>query len=49
LDTSIPWSFVNGSMFVRWYGTYFVFNVFALYIALVCKHGVKSPADRGTF
>ena len=27
-------------MFVRWYGTYFVFNVFALYIDLVCKHGV---------
>ena len=36
-------------MFVRWYGTYFVFNVFALYIGFVCKHGVKSPVDRGSF
>ena len=27
-------------MFVRWYSTHFVFNVFAIYIGLVCKNGV---------
>jgi len=28
-------------MFVRWYGTYFVFNVFALYIGFVTSMALR--------